>query len=492
VPERAELDRRVSRRGYRVPLALLFLGLAALGGALIVERIEETPRIPYELAEYAGVSAEDLGTADLFDDPAALEVRIRARNPGRVRFLVFGDAGTDEDAGKRALSRRMQEVCRRGGCDFVVFTGDNVYTNGVDTFSSVAERLLPRIDVHGSFLEGVPAQAAVALAARVRETAGLVARACGGAAPEPPDAAVQRAAAEAGDRHLGPKFDRTLGWLVEGGIPAFGVLGNHDWRSAFGSECEIGWSLRSDTAWRIPFYWYALNVEGPFAVRLLFLYSAPPHARIGGENLARIGPRQRAWLDGVLAEVSEGAATPWVLALSHHPYVSAGGHTLREYGSFDSDLVEAFGSAGLAPDLLLAGHNHWLEAVPVEVAGAPSLQVVSGAFSKAAFNRLLPRGYPLVNLLALDPAWRDAVSALGMSPGDIIDSSRSALTRGFALVELERDRGVVRFYGIEGEIFREYFGRAPRPASRARGEAADPGARRRAGGAETPSPAGAR
>jgi hypothetical protein len=473
----------VSRRAYLVPLALLFAGLAVLGGTLVVQRIEETPRIPYELAEYAGIGAGDLGTEALFDDPGALEVRVRAARPGRVRFAVFGDAGTDEDPGKRALSRVMRDVCRRGGCDFVVFTGDNVYTNGVDTFGALADSLVRGIDLRGSFLEGVPAPGAAALAARVRGAAGLVARACAGAADPAPaggDAAVLlRAAGEARGRHLEPKFDRTFRWLAEEGIPAFGVLGNHDWRSPFGSECQIGWSLRADTAWRIPNYWYAVRVEGPPQVRLLFLYSAPPHGRLGGENLARIGARQRVWLDATLAGITArsapaaegdpgpgaGGRTPWIVALSHHPYISAGGHTLREYGSFHADLAEAFGGAGLAPDLLLAGHNHWLEAVPVVVAGAPALQIVSGAFSKAAFYLMLPRGYPFVNLLALDPAWRDAVSVLGMTPAGVIDSSRSALTRGFAVVELERDRGTVRFYGIDGEIFRERVRRAPRPAS---------------------------
>jgi hypothetical protein len=491
----------VSRRAYLVPLVLLFAGLAVLGGTLVLQRIEETPRIPYELAEYAGIGAGDLGTEALFDDPAALEVRVRAAHPGRVRFAVFGDAGTDEDPGKRALSRVMRDACRRGGCDFVVFTGDNVYSNGVDTFGSVADRLVRGIDLRGSFLEGVPAPGAAALAARVRGAAGLVARACGGATDPPPGAggdaaALLRAAGEARGRHLEPKFDRTFDWLAEEGIPAFGVLGNHDWRSPFGSECEIGWSLRADTAWRIPNYWYAVRVDGPPQVRLLFLYSAPPHGRLGGENLARIGARQRAWLDATLAGIAgrsapaaesdpgpaAGGRTPWIVALSHHPYISAGGHTLREYGSFHADLAEAFGGAGLAPELLLAGHNHWLEAVPVELAGAPALQIVSGAFSKAAFYLMLPRGYPFVNLLALDPAWRDAVSALGMAPAGVIDSSRSALTRGFAVVELERNVGAVRFYGIDGEIFREHVQRSPRPApagGRTDAEARGAAARRR-------------
>ncbi|MFN2431486.1 MAG: metallophosphoesterase [Gemmatimonadota bacterium] len=261
--------------------------------------------------------------------------------------------------------------------------------------------------------------------------------------------------------HFEPKFEQSFAWLREDGVPAFLALGNHDWRSAFGAECEIGYSLRRATAWRLPFYFYRIEVRAPDGSRplaeILVLYSAPAHGDPRGENHARIGPRQRAWLARALARPAGG----WRLAASHHPVWSAGGHTFLEFRSFHTDLLDSFLSVGARADLLLAGHNHWQESVRVPLGGAPALQVVSGALSKVAFARMLERGYPFFNLLALNPIWRAGMSGdLATDPGAFLRRDRAVLARGFALVELGEREGSVRFFGTAGELYAESFTRS--------------------------------
>lgn len=442
-------------RGAPAPLIAAAAWLAALGIAFVLECYEEVPRVPYELAEYAGVSVRDLGTSGLFDEPATLKISFPARRSGRVRFLVAGDGGQDEDPGKRALARVMRELCRRSPCDFVLFTGDNVYYNGIDTFSASAlADSIAGLELRERFLSGLSPTAAAAVGARVRAAAGRVAAACGGLRAD-------SAAARAYERHFAPKFERTFGWLAEDGIPAFVVLGNHDWRSLFGPECEIGYSLSGRSAWRMPFYFYQVEVTDPAGGRpladMFVLYSAPPHAATEGDNYARIGPRQAEWLTSALA----ASSARWKLAASHHPVWSAGAHTLLEYRSFHRDLLTAVARAGIGLDLLLAGHNHWLESAVVELRGRPALQVVSGSLSKVSLLRMFARGYPLFNAVALSPAWRTRLARdLHTDPDAFLREGRSVLTRGFALVELEGERATVRFFqGGGGELYHEVLRR---------------------------------
>jgi hypothetical protein len=456
----------VAKTWAGLPVLILFVLVALVGIAIVRERYEEIPRVPYELAEYAGVGVEDLGTARLFTNATELEVSIPARRPGRVRFLVAGDGGQDEDPGKRALERRMRELCLRGGCDFVLLTGDNVYPDGIDAFgASALADSIPGFDLQAEFLSGASDAFDRALAARVRAAAGRVASACGAAAGPnrlgARDEGLDSSAAEAYRRHFEPKFERTFGWAEEAGIPVFVVLGNHDWRSPFGAECEIGYSLAPGSSWTLPFYFYQVEVTDPAAggplATLFVLYSAPPHASPAGENYTRIGLRQQAWLRSALSS-SRGR---WKLSASHHPVWSAGGHTLTEYFSFHADLLAVLAETGARLDLLLAGHNHWLESVRVSLLGAPALQVVSGSLSKVGFARMLARGYPFFNLIALDPAWRTGmVEELGTDPRAFLAADRSVLTRGFALVELGDREATVRFFGVGGELFSETFRRA--------------------------------
>ena len=449
-----------------------FLGLLLVIGivAYLRERFEEAPRVPYELGEYVAVTPRDLGTERLFDDPATLKMTLRARRPGHVRFVVAGDGGLDDDPGKRALARSMQQLCDRPACDCVLFTGDNVYQEGIDTFGS-SERALadsvPGFDLHSAFLDSLADPAAESLGMRVRAAAGRVAHACGGAASSAREGEITEVApaergqaAEAFQRHFEPKFERTFAWLAERHIPAFLVLGNHDLRSAFGAECEIGYSLAPRTAWRMPFYFYQVEVLDPASgaplAALFALESAPPHADPAGENHSRIGPRQREWLRSALGD----SRARWTLAASHDPLWSVGPHVLTEYLSFHRDLPAILREAGASLDLLLAGHNHWLESARVELDGRPALQVVSGALSKAALPQMLLRGYPFFNALAWDGAWRrELAGALATDPDAFLEADHSVLRRGFALVDLSADSAHVEFFGVDGPFYGETLAR---------------------------------
>jgi 3',5'-cyclic AMP phosphodiesterase CpdA len=480
------------RRRSAPPLFFLLLLFVLLGIAIVKERLEEIPRIPYELAEYAEVGVSDLGTSSLFADTILLKVSLIARRPGRVRFILAGDGGVDEDPAKRALARRMRQLCRDRGCDFVVFTGDNFYSNGIDTFAAFADSLEgsdPEFSLQGDFLAEAEPPARQRLAARVREAAGRVAGACAkagtprrastaritaaarstdsaaGVLPNPgADVLTDSAAHAAYELHFHPKFEQTFRWLDEERIPAFVAIGNHDTRSPFGTECEIGYSL-SRTAWRFPYYYYQIQVDEPRSgeplATLFILYSTAEHGSQAGENLVRIGPRQGRWLRTALRALPPvQAETPWLLFATHHPIWSAGTHTLGEYRSLHVDLLEALRQTGTYPDLLLGGHNHWLESVSVAVQGRPALQVVSGSLSKVALGQMLTRGYPLFNTIGLDPAWRARMANdLKTDPSAFLANDRSVLARGFALIDLDGGKATVRFFGVNGELYREEFRR---------------------------------
>jgi hypothetical protein len=462
----SRVNRLESNRGWeKILVGFVAVAAAFPVGGWLRERLEEAPHIPFELAEYAGVKVGDLGTEGLFDDPAALEITIRARRHGRVRFLVAGDGGQDEDPAKRAVSRAMRQLCERKGCDFALFLGDNVYPDGIDTFSTAElTDSIPGFDLQKPFLESLPPGEAAALAGRVRAAAGRVARACGR----------DRSPSSAGDlgpedglagvafyRHFQPKFERSFAWLAQDRIPAFALLGNHDLRSPFGSECEIGYSLAPGTAWRMPYYFYQVTVAdsgvGEPIASLFVLDSAPPHGDPRGENYARIGPRQGRWLRAALA----ASRARWQIAAAHAPVWSAGRHVFTEYLSFHRDLWSAAREAGSHLDLLIGGHNHWLESARVTLDGRPTLQIVSGALSKVSLAPMLARGYPLVRGLVWDRDWRQRLrSELATDPRTFLAADRSVLARGFALVEIAGDTAKVQFYGVGGMFYEETFLRA--------------------------------
>jgi tartrate-resistant acid phosphatase type 5 len=49
-----------------------------------------------------------------------------------VRFIAVGDAGEGNDA-QYAVADAIEAVCAERGCDFVLYLGDNFYTDGVET-----------------------------------------------------------------------------------------------------------------------------------------------------------------------------------------------------------------------------------------------------------------------------------------------------------------------------------------------------------------------
>lgn len=51
--------------------------------------------------------------------------------PEVVRFAVIGDGGNGNDP-QYDVADAMKTVCDRDGCEFVLYTGDNIYTDGVD------------------------------------------------------------------------------------------------------------------------------------------------------------------------------------------------------------------------------------------------------------------------------------------------------------------------------------------------------------------------
>jgi tartrate-resistant acid phosphatase type 5 len=52
--------------------------------------------------------------------------------PEPVRFIAVGDAGEGNDA-QFEVADAMEAVCAERGCDFVVYLGDNFYTDGVES-----------------------------------------------------------------------------------------------------------------------------------------------------------------------------------------------------------------------------------------------------------------------------------------------------------------------------------------------------------------------
>lgn len=230
-----------------------------------------------------------------------------------VRFLALGDAGNgNEDARKVAdAARRLCEA--RGGCDFALLLGDNVYPRGIE---------------------------------------------------------------DADDPH----FDAMLGDNLERiGVPAFAVLGNHDYGAprelpflgGVGldprrAEAQVergrrgGRFMMPDRFWRIE--------QGPVEIvgldtTPLAWADRPGVARLLGldEQVVRMRRVMRRW--------DEEARLPWRIAIGHHPVRSNGphgdagryggplgaiapGHVLKRF--LDERVLGRF-------DAYLAGHDHSLQ-----------------------------------------------------------------------------------------------------------------------------------
>lgn len=50
----------------------------------------------------------------------------------KIRFFVTGDAGTG-DIGQKMVAKAIEDKCKKDGCEFGIFLGDNIYNNGVSS-----------------------------------------------------------------------------------------------------------------------------------------------------------------------------------------------------------------------------------------------------------------------------------------------------------------------------------------------------------------------
>lgn len=50
----------------------------------------------------------------------------------KTRFFVVGDTGTG-DSGQKAVAKAIEDKCKKDGCEFGIFLGDNIYNSGVSS-----------------------------------------------------------------------------------------------------------------------------------------------------------------------------------------------------------------------------------------------------------------------------------------------------------------------------------------------------------------------
>ena len=53
--------------------------------------------------------------------------------PYEVSFIVFGDYGRDGLYNQKETAAAMERFCWSHKCDFAITTGDNMYSDGVDS-----------------------------------------------------------------------------------------------------------------------------------------------------------------------------------------------------------------------------------------------------------------------------------------------------------------------------------------------------------------------
>jgi len=170
--------------------------------------------------------------ADLAAEPPGAD----HRGSSRLRFLVFGDSGTGE-RDQYTVGRRMADECEaRGGCDFALMLGDNLYGRGVKP---------------------------------LRET------------------------------DSGPLFDEKFRERFEkpyeplGAIDFWVVAGNHDWTSARKIDTEIAYS-RHSSRWRMPSHDFAL----PRLPDWIRIYGLDTTALTRGRNVAQVDRAHDHLCDG--------------------------------------------------------------------------------------------------------------------------------------------------------------------------------------------------
>ena len=189
--------------------------------------------------------------------------------------------------------------------------------------------------------------------------------------------------------------------LVAVGPPVFPVLGNHD-HCGGGPEPQLRWPH-----WRLPARQYA--IRSPLADFAML------------DTTPYVFGKSRDAEDAVRATFAKSTSR-WRIAVGHHPIFSSGWH-----GYFPRDEVRRM--RGINPllqssrvDWYLCGHDHHMELVR----GKP-MYLVSGAGS-------------------------DPIPPLMLRTQTIFPSEVRRERIGFAVLEITRERIVVRFYDGDGRL----------------------------------------
>ncbi len=255
-----------------------------------------------------------------------------------TRFVALGDAGTGEDDQAR-VAAAIAAVCQARGCDFGLDLGDLIYPRGVESPT---------------------------------------------------------------DSQFESKFEVPYAGLS---FPFYMVLGNHDNSGdPAGADSGLGaWSAsgdhmvaygartdRTSDKWTMPGRYYSFTDDAGLATFVAldtnaFLFEG-----------VTVDPTLQAHIqeqEAAVPRLVADAATPWVFALGHHPYVSNGPHgDAGAYDGFPSPgpgggHLKEFFEAELCGkvQVYFAGHDHnlqWLE--PVASCGETGF-IVSGGGGAATY-----------------------------------------------------------------------------------------------------------
>ena len=285
-----------------------------------------------------------------------VEAPIPPRIPGSVRFFAVGDAGEPDrdhpghinDAAQQVASR-VGAVCKaKGGCDFGVFLGDNIYRTGIGSLDPNEKSQLHFRDFVAAYTSA----------------------------------------------------------LGDGKFPLFFVLGNHDWGPSFVGYGAAPTTARADR--ELESVARCLNCRG--AAHFYDVVAGPVHLFAWDTNyLVHQCDELATNCELTGSEKLDGprhSKATWRLVLGHHPYFSNGEHgdagTFREGSGFAVWPGKGFRKLmddhvlGVA-DLYLAGHDHNLQAYPdatIHRGRVPGRNrtavVVSGAGSKLTALREIP------------------------------------------------------------------------------------------------------